>query len=50
LEDFVEGEESMRDFPCTLNRRRRADVELGSRVQVRAGTYTKLIRYTSLQH
>jgi hypothetical protein len=27
LEDFVEGEETMRDFPCTLNRRRHAEQE-----------------------
>jgi hypothetical protein len=48
LEDFVEGEESMRDFPCTLNRKKRPEVKLGFRVQVRAGTYTQLIRYNTL--
>jgi hypothetical protein len=48
LEDFVEGEETMRDFLCTLNRKKRPEVKLGSRVQVRAGTYTQLIRYSML--
>jgi hypothetical protein len=47
LEDFVEGEESVCDFPCILNRKKRPDVKPGSRVQPRAGTYTQLIRYSA---
>jgi hypothetical protein len=32
LEEFVEGEKTMCDFPCTLNKRRHAEVKIGSRV------------------
>jgi hypothetical protein len=39
----------MRDFLCTLNWKTRPEVNIGSKIQIKMGTYTQLIKYSYLE-
>ena len=44
LEDFVEGEENMKDFPCTFTHKMYKEVEALSRSKVQGKTLLLVIR------
>jgi hypothetical protein len=44
IPDFVEGESTSCDFPCTFLKKKRKDVLLGTKKVVKEGLYSKISR------
>ena len=48
LQDFVDGEENMRDFPCKINKRKWRECPLGSTNQPRKGSASITYMYATI--